>query len=157
NLEVKGGGIAFDPVSDRWWSTDGGGQKHQIKDPFRQAKGAKYAILGKVQEHRRWSQLRAGKILIGHAVLFPDIDDVSPFDSARSPGRVVSGRLDGAAFRAWWQDVTAYWRNRDASLRKPGKAVVALVEEVFARPATARKLVAAHLAEEEEVRVRLTT
>jgi hypothetical protein len=155
-LEIKGGGIEFDPASDAWWSIDGGGQKHEFKDPFRQARRAKYAILGKIQEHRRWPQLRAGKILIGHAVLFPDIDDVSTFESARSPRPVVCGRLDGPAFRAWWQDLTAYWRNRDASLKKPGKAVVSLVEAVFARPATARKLVAAHLAEEEEVRVRLT-
>ncbi len=155
-LEVKGGGIAFDPATDLWWSTDCLGTHHQIKDPFRQARGAKYAVLGKLKEHRRWPQLRAGKILIGHAVLFPDVDVVSPFESPRSPRPVVCGRVDAAAFRVWWDGLTRYWRNQDTSLSKPGKAVVALVEEVFARPATARKLIAAHLAEEEEVRVRLT-
>ena len=155
-LEIKGGGIEFDPATDTWMSIDGQGMKHQIKDPFRQAKGAKYAILGKLKEHRRWPQLHVGKILLAHGVLFPDVDDVSSFESARSPRPVVCGRLEAAAFRVWWQDVTTYWRNQDAGLSKPGKGVVALIEEIFARPGTARKLVSAHLAEDEQIRVRLT-
>ena len=155
-LEIKGGGITFDPTADEWSSTDARGTSHAIQDPFRQARGAKYAVLGKLQEHRRWSQLRAGKIVLGHAVLFPDIDDVSRFEVARSPRPVVAGRLDIADFVKWWRGLTAYWRNQDASLKPPGKGVVGLAEEVFARPATARKLVAAHLAEEEAIRVRLT-
>ena len=100
-FEIKGGGIEFDPAADSWWSIASGGNKHQIKDPFRQARGAKYAILGKLREHRRWPQLRAGKVLLGHAVLFPDVDDVSPFELARSPRPVVCGHLGHAAFRAW--------------------------------------------------------
>jgi hypothetical protein len=155
-FEVKGGGVEFDPSTDAWGSVDDRGTRHQIKDPFRQARSAKYAILGKLREHRRWPQLRAGKILLGHAVLFPDVEDVSLFESARSPRPVVCGRLGDRAFLTWWEDLTRYWRNQDPSLDKPGKGVVALVEEVFARPATARKLIAAHLEEEEAIRIRLT-
>jgi hypothetical protein len=155
-FEVQGGGIAFDPASDTWSSTDGRRQIHQIKDPFRQARSAKYAILGKLKEHRKWPKLHSGKILLGHAVVFPDVDNVQSFETARSPRPIVVGRLDPASFRTWWQDLTEYWRNQDASLSPPGKGVVALIEEIFARPATARKLVAAHLTEEEAVRVRLT-
>lgn len=155
-VEIKGGGITFDPATDAWWSTDSLGTRHPIKDPFRQARGAKYAVLAKLKEHRRWPHLRAGKIVLGHGVLFPDIDDVAPFEAARSPRPVVAGRLDAAGIRGWWQDLTTYWRNQDPSLSPPGKGVVGLAEEVFARPATVRKLVAAHLVEEEAIRIRLT-
>jgi hypothetical protein len=156
-LEVKGGGISFDPTTDTWSSIDAKGQKHAIKDPFRQARDAKHAILGKLREHRRWPQLRAGKILLGHAVHFPNVDDVSVFELARSAHPVVCGRVDAAAFLAWWEELARYWRNEDASLHKLGNSVVALVEDIFARPAKARKLISAHLAEEEELRIRLTT
>lgn len=36
-LEVKGGGIAWDPDTDAWTSTDGTGETWPITDPFRQA------------------------------------------------------------------------------------------------------------------------
>lgn len=65
----------------------------------------------------------------------------------------MCGRVDAATFRVWWDELTRYRRNQDTSLSNPGKAIVALVEGVFARPATARKLISAH-AEEEKVRVR---
>src|SRR5262249_16478641 len=79
-LEIKGGGIEYEAAAGRWWSTDAEGQRHAIKDPFRQARDAKYAVLGKLREHRRWPQICPGKVLFGHAVLFPDVDDIAAFD-----------------------------------------------------------------------------
>src|SRR5688572_8919706 len=36
-VEVKGGGIAYDPLVGKWESRDRNGAVHAIKDPFRQA------------------------------------------------------------------------------------------------------------------------
>jgi hypothetical protein len=156
-LEVKGGGIAYDAVSDTWYSTDARAQTHEIKDPFRQAKAGKFAILAKLKEHRTWTQLGFGRVLLAHAVALPDLDDVSPFYSARSPKEIVAGRLELKDIRSWVSSVFAYWKNQDSRVSKPGPQVTHLVEQVFARTATARPLLVARLAEEEKTRVRLTT
>lgn len=155
-LEVKGGGVSYAADSDTWYSTDARGQAHQIKDPFRQAKAGKFAVLAKLKEHRTWGQLGAGRILLAHAVSFPDLDDVSPFYSARSPKEIVGGRTELHDVRSWVSSVFTYWRNQDPRVSKPGPQVMTLVEQVFARTATARPLLVARLAEEERTRVRLT-
>lgn len=155
-LEVKGGGITYDPIANVWHSTDGRGQVHVIKDPFRQAKSEKFAILKKLQEHRKWAQLGAGRILIGHAVAFPDLDAVSPFYSARSPKEILAGRTELRDIRAWVVSVFAYWKNHDSRMNRPGSAVVSLAQQVFARAATARPLLVTRLVEEERTRLRLT-
>jgi hypothetical protein len=155
-LEVKGGGISYEPATGEWSSLDAKNRSHAIKDPFRQAKCAKYAILAKLREHRRWGQLGVGRILIGHAVAFPDLDDVGPFCCARSPREIIAGRADLQDIRAWFEAVLSYWKNQDKSLSRPGAKVTDLVEEVFARAATARPLLVARLAEEERTHIRLT-
>jgi hypothetical protein len=155
-LEVKGGGVSVDPIADSWTSTDGRGQTHRIKDPFRQARSAKYAVLAKLKEHRRWAQTGVGKLLLGHAAAFPDLDDVSPLVTPRSPRAIIAGRPDLAGVAGWWAGLVQYWKNQDGALSPPGERVLHLVEEVFARPATARPLIAARLVRDEEVRLRLT-
>lgn len=137
-LEVKGGGIGFDPATDSWTSTDARGEIHAIKHPFRQAKNAKFAILSKLKEHRRWGQMGLGKLLMGHAVALPDVHDAGVFVAPMSPRETIAAGPDLA------------------SLSVPGDRLLRLVEEVFARPATARALIASRLAEEEEIRIRLT-
>ena len=42
-IEVKGGGIGYDADFDEWHSIDARNRKHVIKDPVRQALGAKYS------------------------------------------------------------------------------------------------------------------
>lgn len=42
-IEVKGGGVEVDPQSGVWTSVDRHGDRHDIKDPFEQAKREKYS------------------------------------------------------------------------------------------------------------------
>src|SRR5690349_3540299 len=44
-IEVKGGGIGYDPQTARWESIDKRGKRHTIKDPFAQARRERFAIL----------------------------------------------------------------------------------------------------------------
>src|SRR5690606_38066878 len=68
-LEVKGGGISYDPAADQWWSKDRNDIRHRIKDPVKQARDAKYAILARLKDSRRWN---ARHIRVAHGVIFPN-------------------------------------------------------------------------------------
>lgn len=70
-MEVKGGAIRYDGTAKEWYSNT-----HSIKDPFKQACDSRHRLLRLLKEQPYWNQRR---ILIGHAVAFPDI--------------VVNGRL----------------------------------------------------------------
>lgn len=67
-IEVKGGGIEFDPDQNRWTSTDRNNIRHKIKDPVGQARSAKYAIITKLADSRMWNPRR---VRITHGVIFP--------------------------------------------------------------------------------------
>lgn len=72
-LEVKGGRIEVD--SGDWTTTDRKGAKHRIKDPFRQAKDSKYALL----EYLKTLKPRLQNVpRICHGVVFPDIAIAGP-------------------------------------------------------------------------------
>lgn len=68
-IEVKGGGISYDPTTDLWSSRDRHGIRHRIKNPIEQAKRAKYEALDRLKDHRQW---RNRRIRIAHGVIFPD-------------------------------------------------------------------------------------
>lgn len=68
-IEVKGGGISFDPEASQWWSTDAQHFRHKIKDPVNQARSAKHELLKKLKASGRW---RDRFIHISHGVIFPD-------------------------------------------------------------------------------------
>lgn len=72
-LEVKGGGIEYDPISGEWVRTDTwSGRQSVIQDPFLQAERNKYALLDRIQEHELFRGSGAPSYTIGHAVVFPD-------------------------------------------------------------------------------------
>jgi hypothetical protein len=68
-IEVKGGGISFDPEAGQWWSTDAQQFRHKIKDPVNQARSAKHELLNKLKASGRW---RERFIHMSHGVIFPD-------------------------------------------------------------------------------------
>jgi len=93
-LEVKGGGISYDPNTG-WQSVDRWGRTHEIKDPFAQAKRQKYVIMEQLRANHAWTALRR-RIALGHAVLLPDIDSVAHIHLPECPSDIIGG---GAALR----------------------------------------------------------
>jgi hypothetical protein len=71
-LEIKGGGISYDPNADAWHSVDRYGIRHRIKNPFRQASNAKHEIIRRIREHQKWPSNRF--IQARHGVVFPDVE-----------------------------------------------------------------------------------
>ncbi len=98
-LEVKGGGISYDPEADQWWSTDAQHFRHRIKDPVNQARSAKHELLKKLKASGRW---RDRFIHISHGVVFPDAA-ASPRDlGADRPARIFCASREFADhFREW--------------------------------------------------------
>jgi len=155
-VEVKGGGVSCDPSTGNWQSIDAAGTRHPIKDPFRQAKKGKYAILAKLQEHPRWPALRLGRLKIGHAAIFPSLDEVAALSGPNSPREIVGGRPELMEFRRWVERAIAFWHQGHETGAAPGPRGVEVIESIFARAVEARPLLSARLREQEELRVQLT-
>lgn len=98
-LEIKGGGISFDPEKDQWWSTDAQKFRHKIKDPVNQAKSAKHELLKKLKASGRW---RERFIHISHGVIFPDAAAPPRNLGADRPARIFCCSSEFAnGFREW--------------------------------------------------------
>jgi hypothetical protein len=54
------------------------GERHQIKDPFRQAAIERHALIDQLHGHALWRQWKGNRRVAGHAVVFPDIADSLP-------------------------------------------------------------------------------
>jgi hypothetical protein len=98
-LEVKGGGISFDPAADQWWSTDAQHFRHKIKDPVNQARSAKHELLRKLKSSGRW---RERFIHVSHGVVFPDAAAPPRDLGADRPARIFCCSREFADhFREW--------------------------------------------------------
>jgi hypothetical protein len=76
-IEVKGGGISYDSIADKWISRDRYGKIHHLnKDPVKQAMVSKKEILKQYKKHKKWD----GRLIrIRHGIIFPD--SKKPFEN----------------------------------------------------------------------------
>ena len=107
-IEVKGGGVEFEPESGTWASVDRHHKRHRIKDPFEQAKREKYALRDFLREQAAWRKLGL-RPTIGHAVLFPDLADASSLQGPSRPGPIIGVRQDVSRLSAWLEEVFGFW------------------------------------------------
>ena len=159
-VEVKGGGIAFDAIAGKWFSVDRAGRQHEINDPVRQARRAKYSVQAKLAEHRRGRALLDHEVLRGHAVFFPDTDGVEVVSKPDLPRELIGCARDLESPAHWVGAVFTFWE-RSASHGVPlGRKGVGVVREVFARSFEVTPLavppVGSRLAVQEARRIQLT-
>lgn len=101
-LEVKGGGIA---VGGRaWFSFDRTGKRHEIADPFQQAKTSKYALL----EYLKRKVPALSYLPAGHAVCFPDLANVQGL-GANAPEEIALAKSDLSSIEEAVARVVSYW------------------------------------------------
>jgi hypothetical protein len=152
-IEIKGGGICYDPMTG-WRSIDRMGIIHNIKDPVAQAKNQKYAILSQLESNRSWTNLRK-RIPTGHSVLFPDIESIANLRISECPNEIIGGNSALNDIKAWLDQVYLYWTGKnDISLGLEGLKVV---EQVMCRPIVVRPLLRDILNADDKLRFRLTT
>lgn len=157
-VEVKGGRIDLNYAERRWTSTDRHGEVHPIHNPIEQARRGKYGIIEKLAENPQWVKLGIGRVLIGHAAFFPDVDDAQRLKGPDAPAEIIGGRRDLNALTLWVEQAFGYWTSDPGSKRTspPGIRGVEMVRKIFARVATASPLLSARLADEERERIALT-
>lgn len=153
-IEVKGGGVEVDPNSGQWTSIDREGNRHQIKDPFEQAKREKYALRDYLAEQLQWQRLNLRPTL-GHAVLFPDLDGAQRLEGPSRHRSIIGCRGDVAGLAQWLNSVFTFWAG-DHPCDGVGDSGLAVLKRLFCQPVKVQPLLSLVLEEEEQERIRLT-
>lgn len=153
-VEVKGGGVAFDAATGRWYSVDREGQRHEIKDPFKQASGERHALLDQLSGHPAWRQWIGARLTIGHAVMLPDINDSTPLRGPDRPREIIGVNGDVRSANQWLDRVVRFWKRPDDDAL--GAQGVRLVEEILCKSVEVRPALRAALDDAEQQRIRLT-
>lgn len=158
-IEVKGGGVRADERTGKWTSTDKKGMVHDIENPFRQAMGNKYSILGKLKEHTLWPKLALRRIGAGHAVFFPSLTDARRLQGPEAPPEIIGDMNDLARIEQWIEEAFLFWADNkeNESVQALGQGGMDLVRRIFARIVDARPLLSATIVAEETERLRLTS
>lgn len=132
-LEVKGGGISFDPEERQWWSTDRDGFRFRIKDPVEQARSAKHELLAKLRATRHWQDRW---IHNSHGVVFPDAAAPPRDLGADRPAHIFCcSRELGHGFREWIESRLLEVPPR-IETRGLGRDGIAAFESILAQPFT---------------------
>jgi len=151
-LEIKGGGIRFDPAKG-WQSVDRAGEIHEIKNPVAQAKNQKYAILNQLDSNRTWTNLRK-RMPSGHAVLLPDIESIKNLGLSECPNEIIGSRSALDHITTWLDQIYDYWMgDKYMPLGLDGLKVV---EQVLCSPVIVRPLLRDIINLDEQLRIKLT-
>lgn len=146
-IEVKGHDVSYDPTKDKWSCP---------QDPFRQAKDRKHDIRRRIESSRLWRDLGGGAVAIGHAVLFPDIEDVDRVTRPDANPRIVGGCIQLRALAAWIDNVFEYWAGEQESRWKYGVAGANAVEQALAAAFSVMPRLGAQIVTESELQATWT-
>jgi hypothetical protein len=155
-VEIKGGGVSFDPATGRWYSVNASGERNEIKDPFVQATQEKHALIEIIKGHRDWYRLGIKWLFAGHAVFLPNVDRLDALVMPHAPREIIGGRGDLAELEKWLQQVVTFWQGQQQTAQPLGAKGIGLVEDLFCKPREVRPLISAQIRDEEAVRIRLT-
>lgn len=157
-VEVKGGGVEFDPAIAMWTSVDRNGRLHQIKDPFAQARNEKHSIIRVLQDDALWRAAQPGRVVIGHAVMLTDVDRVDGMVGPNSPREIIGRSADVSDCKRWVLRVLGYWSGQspDITSSQLTSRGMVCVESALFRRLEARPLLTKRLADDELVRIALT-
>jgi hypothetical protein len=153
-VEVKGGGVSFDANTGIWYSIDRFDEKHQIKDPFRQASSERHAIKDQLVGSFLWRRWRGSRLTLGHAVMFPDIHDARPLMSPDRKKEFTGVDANMGALMHWVSGVFDFWRRRDDDTL--GSQGLELVEHILCSSIEVRPALRSLLDDSELTRLRLT-
>lgn len=154
-VEVKGGGVSFDPATGAWSSIDRFGEKHPIKDPFRQASDERHAILDQLNGSPIWRRWRGSRLTLGHAVMLPDIHDPRPLAGPDRRVEFIGVDDDMRSLVVWVYRAMEFWSGaNDDPLGAQGRD---LVESVLCSSIDVRPALKSLLDDAEQTRLRLTS
>lgn len=130
-IEVKGGGISWDPATLQWTSTDENKFIHKIKDPVHQARSAKHEMLKKLQASGKWHNRF---IKIGHGVVFPNAESPPRELGADKPRRIFCCSKEFAHDLRGWIGQRMYEGRRPENCKRLGADGLAALTHILANP-----------------------
>jgi hypothetical protein len=130
-IEVKGGGINFDPIDRQWWTTDSNGFRFKIKDPIEQARSAKHELLKKLKNLPSW---RDRWVHHSHGVIFPDAATVPTDLGADKPRQLFCCSHEFAHGLRNWIDSRMTPNTGGAGSDTLAKDGIAAFERILAHP-----------------------
>tara|TARA_R110001583_G_scaffold112477_1_gene261862 strand:+ start:13726 stop:15426 length:1701 start_codon:yes stop_codon:yes gene_type:complete len=151
-IEVKGGGIEYDKTSNQWHSTDRAQVKHEIKNPVKQAKDAKYEIARHMKR-----ELGNKQIVLAHCALFPDLLDASPISAPEMPSTILGGAEDLKNIDSWIEGVFSYWRGQNDFYEGLGIQGIRAAEKLFGKSVSVRPSLKIAIEQENEIQLNLTS
>lgn len=150
-VEVKGGGIEYNKSTDQWYSIDRNGKKHEIKNPVRQAKDAKYEIRSHLKQ-----TLGSKNLLLAHAVMFPDIENTAPLISPDMPVDIMGSNRNLPNLEKWIIDIFDYWAGKQPVFDPLGDNGVRTAEKIYGKKISIRPSLRAAIEEEIQKQIELT-
>lgn len=148
-IEVKGGGISYDPASDDWWSRDRDGIRHAIKNPVEQARSAKHELLRRMQAMGGWNSRRF--VRFRHGVVFPDLGDIPINLGMDKPREIFCCRPGLTTIANWVTD-----RLSGGNEEGPGGDGIKVLEKLLAAPFQLRVPLATLIDDDEQAIAALT-
>lgn len=157
-VEVKGGIVQIDNVARRWTSQslDARGKTHVIGDPLQQAVGGAKSLTSVIRRERGWTEADPHYLLVGTALLFPDVADVTPLASLDRPLPTLGGSSVLAHPARWIREVFAFWAMENTEWQPLGRDGMDAVERLFARRIFVPRPLAHVLRFEHETQIELT-
>ena len=138
-LEVKGGGISYDPATSQWKTKDRTGITHNIKDPISQAMTCKHKCLKKLKSLAGWPR---GYIRFRHGAVFPDSSpppSTDPLLGGHEKRLFCHTEEFDSAFEQWIQERLApHTDDMARSEVGPGEDGIHAVNELLAKPVALR-------------------
>jgi hypothetical protein len=155
-IEVKGGGITYDGIERQWWSVDRMGISHEISDPFRQSRNAKHEILRNLKSSKAWGSSGMPRILMGHAVIFPDLQNIKTLAGPDRPVEIIGSNTMLQNASGWLDRVFEYWSKDNTSWQPLGMKGMSIVESVFCQKVVVNMPLALTIEREYQRQIELT-
>lgn len=154
-VEVKGGGVTFNPGTGLWHSRDRDGTLNLLKrDPFKQAQSERHSIRDQICGHTNWRQFGGGDFPLGHAVFFPDVRDAAQLAGPDRPVEIIGVNADLNDLTKWVGRVMHFWnRAEDTPL---SAAAARVIENILCSHIDVQAVLRAVIDQAETQRIRLT-
>jgi len=150
-VEVKGGGIEYDKSINQWYSIDRKNNKHEIKNPVRQAKDAKYEIRSHLQQ-----SFGHKNILLAHSVMFPDIENAASLISPDMPINIIGTNKNLVNLEKWITEVFDYWAGEQPVHDTLGTNGIKVAEKIYGKKASILPSLRSAIEEEIQKQIELT-
>ena len=148
-IEVKGGEITRDPVTEEWRTRDRDNVVHRIKNPFKQATAAQHSLFDKVRELPSWP--KGIYLRTRHGIVFPGTSAPPRDLGPDMPREIFCCRDELPRIGEWVKQ-----RLSDGKGDPMGEAGMKAFEELLSLPFTLRVPLASHLDDDDNAIASLT-